>query len=104
MDVRSVRGWAGASRNASRFTFHVSRVRVLVLCGDYWHPARNAREGLGALEADGLTFDLIEDARDWSPERMGGYPVVVLTKSNNVSSQERAAWVTGEVETAFREY
>src|SRR5439155_12404077 len=79
-------------------------MRALVLCGDYWHPARNARAGLAPLEADGFAFDSIEDAHDWSPERMDEYPIVVLAKANNASSAERTPWATREVESAFRAY
>ncbi|MFL5735592.1 MAG: ThuA domain-containing protein [Chloroflexia bacterium] len=79
-------------------------VRVLVLCGDYWHPPRNAREGLAPLGADDFVFDWIEDAHEWPAERMAGYPVIVLAKSNNASSVDRTPWVTPEVESAFRDY
>jgi type 1 glutamine amidotransferase len=79
-------------------------MRVLVLCDDYWHPARTARAGLAPLEAQGFEFDWIEDARERSAERMAAYPLVVLTKSNNVSSADRTPWVTPEVESAFREH
>jgi type 1 glutamine amidotransferase len=79
-------------------------MRALVLCGDYWHPPRNAGAGLAPLQAEGFALDWVEDARDWSPERMAEYPVVVFAKSNNVSSADRTPWVTGEVELAFREY
>lgn len=79
-------------------------MKVLVLCDDYWHPARTPRAGLAPLEEGGFDFDWIENAREWSAARMSLYPVVVLTKSNNVSSADRTPWVTGEVEAAFRGY
>ena len=79
-------------------------MRTLVLCDDYWHPARTPRTGLAPLEDAGFAFDWIENAGDWSAERMAEYPVVVLTKSNNVSSSDRSPWVTDEVQAAFRDY
>ena len=79
-------------------------MRILVLCDDYWHPARTARTGLAPLEDAGFAFDWIEHARDWSAQRMAAYPVVILTKSNNVSSFDRSPWVTDEVQAAFRAY
>src|SRR3712207_2926479 len=79
-------------------------MRTLVLCDDYWHPARTPRTGLAPLENAGFAFDWIEHAGDWSAERMASYSLVVLTKSNNVSAADREPWVTEEVQAAFRDY
>lgn len=76
-------------------------MHALVLCDDIWHPARTTRVGLQPLEQAGVTLDWIENAGDWSAERMAGYPVVILAKSNNVSSADQAPWVTEEVEASF---
>ena len=79
-------------------------MRVLVLCDDYWHPARVPREGLGAMPGGEFAFDFIDDAGQWTREGMAGYPVVILTKSNNVSAANQAPWMTEAVEAAFVEY
>lgn len=79
-------------------------MKALVLCDDYWHPARIPREGLGVLAGTEFAFDWIENARDWSPEIMTNYPVVILTKSNHASSTDQTGWMTDAVQTAFAEY
>lgn len=79
-------------------------MRALVLCDDYWHPARVPRAGLGALSDCGFTFDWIENATEWSARRMTTYPVVVLTKSNNISAADQSGWVTEEVQQTFLDY
>ncbi len=80
-------------------------MRALVLCDDYWHPAAVAHEGLDRLEAEGeFSFDWIEDANGWSAERIAGYPVVVMVKSNDVSAADCTEWMTREVEQAFLDY
>jgi type 1 glutamine amidotransferase len=82
-------------------------MQVLVLCDDYWHPARTAREGLKPIEQDNMhrfKFDWIEDAADWSEERMMKYSLIILTKSNNVSSRDQTHWATPEVEAAFQRH
>ena len=79
-------------------------MQTLVLCDDFWHPARVPRAGLSALKDHVFIFDYIEDARDWSAERMAAYPLVILTKSNHVSSSDKSGWMTEEVESAFAEY
>jgi type 1 glutamine amidotransferase len=79
-------------------------MRTLVLCDDRWHPAQTPRAGLEALGDCGFEFDWIENAGEWSAERMAGYPLVILTKANNVSATDHRAWVTEEVEQAFLDY
>lgn len=49
-------------------------------------------------------FDWIENAQDWSPETMLTYPLVILTKSNNISATDQTGWMTDSVQTAFSEY
>ena len=79
-------------------------MKTLVLCNDYWHPSRNVREGLGTLTGSEFRFDWIEDAREWSQETMLKYPVVILTKSNNVSASDQTGWMTESVQAAFSDY
>ena len=77
---------------------------VLVLCDDRWHPAATPRTGLGALPDNEFAFDWIENAHDWSAERMATYPLVILTKSNNVSATDTTHWMTDAVQDAFVNY
>ena len=79
-------------------------MRTLVICDDYYHPARVPRAGLAPLEARGFTFDWIEHASEWSAERMRAYPVVIFTKMNHVSAADQQPWVTEEVQDAFVDY
>ena len=79
-------------------------MKILVLCGDHWHPPQVARQGLAALEGGEFTFDWMENARDWSPEIMGAYPLLILTKSNNISATDQTGWMTDIVQAAFLDY
>src|SRR5262245_20035066 len=79
-------------------------MRTLVICDDYYHPARLPRAGLVPLEQAGLAFDWIENPGDWSAERMAEYPVVILTKANNIPATARTPWASAEVEAGFVEY
>jgi type 1 glutamine amidotransferase len=79
-------------------------MQTLVLCDDYWHPARTPRAGLEPLKGHGFTFDWIENAADWSAQRMSQYPLTILTKSNNVSASDQAGWVTEAIQAAFAAY
>jgi type 1 glutamine amidotransferase len=79
-------------------------MRALVLCDDYWHPARTPRAGLQPCAEIGWTFDWVEDAHDWPAEQMAAYPLLVLTKSNNVSSIDQSPWMTTAIEEALQGY
>jgi uncharacterized protein len=79
-------------------------MRTLVICDDYWHPARTARAGLAPLAGNGFEFDWIEHAGEWSAERMAAYPLVILSKANNISATDQQPWVTEAVEQAFLAY
>jgi type 1 glutamine amidotransferase len=79
-------------------------MQTMVLCDDHWHPARVPRQGLASLKDGGFAFDWIENAHDWSQQRMGAYPLVVLAKSNNVSAADQTGWMTDAVQAAFAEY
>jgi type 1 glutamine amidotransferase len=79
-------------------------MRTLVLCDDFWHPARVPRSGLEAIGESGFEFDWLEDAGAWSAARMAEYPLVVLTKSNNISAANPVPWVSADVEAAFVDY
>lgn len=79
-------------------------MKTLVLGGDYWHPAQIAKQGLEIISGPEFTFDWIDDAREWSAELMMAYPLVILTKSNNVSSADQTGWMTDAVQTTFADY
>jgi len=78
-------------------------MKILVLCGDAWHPSEIPRKGLSALAEAGFTFDWIEDARDWTPEVMAAYPLIILTKSDNISATDKTSWLSDTVQAAFFE-
>jgi len=80
------------------------KMRVLVLCDDYWHPASVVKSGLAPLADDGFEFTFIEDMAEWKPDMLKGFPVVILAKSNNLSSADTAEWATEEAQRAFESY
>ena len=79
-------------------------MKVLVLCDDYWHPGSVVRDGLAPLEGASFSFDIVEDAAEWSAELMAAYPVVLFAKSDNVSAKDRSSWASETVQQAFVDY
>ena len=72
----------------------MTTMRALVLCDDTAHPATLTRNGLLGLGDCGCRFDWLEDPGQWSTARLGGYPLVILSKANNRSRTESAPWAT----------
>jgi type 1 glutamine amidotransferase len=79
-------------------------MQTLVLCDGYNHPTRVPREGLRALQNSGFSFDFLEKAAETSAERMAHYPLVILAKTNNISSTNRGSWMTDAIQAAFVDY
>lgn len=68
-------------------------MKILVLCDDYYHPAEIVRKGLSWLDKEGLELTFLEDATDFSSDILQTYPVVIFSKSNNISSENREQWM-----------
>jgi type 1 glutamine amidotransferase len=79
-------------------------LKTLILCDDVYHPAQTVRAGLAGLEQAGFQLDFIEDARDFEAKIMESYPVVISSKSNNISREDKTPWMTDRVQSAFRDY
>ncbi|MDR0293901.1 MAG: ThuA domain-containing protein [Oscillospiraceae bacterium] len=79
-------------------------MRVFLFCGDYWHPEQVPIDGVAPLREKGFDFDIITDANDFSPDILKNYPVVLLSKSGEISRTEKDSWKTQEVQQAFVDY
>jgi type 1 glutamine amidotransferase len=79
-------------------------MRVLVMCDDYWHPASVPKAGLEKLGTAGFELHWVDNTSNWSAEDIFAYPLVLLTKSNNVSSEDQTSWVNEDVERTFASY
>jgi uncharacterized protein len=80
-------------------------MKVLIFCGDLYHPAATVRTGLAPLEATGpFAFDWVENAAGWDPRQLRGYDAVLLSKSNVCSATDKAPWLVGPAESALRDF
>ena len=79
-------------------------MRILVLCDDYWHPGGTVQQGLSPLAEQGFEFEWCSNAHDWSAARMDGFPVTILSKSNNVTAADQSPWMTDDVQNALVAY
>lgn len=80
--------------------------KALVLCDDYWHPAKTPRAGLTQLAGKFAdeAFDWMEDAREWPALQINDYPLIILTKSNNFSAADKTHWMSEDVQVALLNY
>jgi len=80
-------------------------MRVLLLCDDYWHPGQIPIDGVAPLAGQGFQFDIITDAKKFTPDMLSGYPVVLMAKSDQASREDdKTKWKTGAVQQAFITY
>jgi type 1 glutamine amidotransferase len=79
-------------------------MRVLLLCDDYWHPGKVPIEGVSPLAEKGFQFDTITDANNFKPDTLSQYPVVILSKCDEVSQTDKQSWKTESVQQAFIDF
>ena len=79
-------------------------MKVLLICDDYWHPGEVPIKGVEPLSQYGFQFDIITNAGDFSIEMLKKYPVVLLSKCDEVSQTDRQSWKTEAVQKAFVDY
>ena len=79
-------------------------MQVLLICDDYWHPGQVPIDGLAPLGEKGFQFDIVTDLKDFSTDMLSKYPVVVLSKCDQKSPEDKSSWKTDEVQQAFIDY
>ncbi|MCL2265735.1 MAG: ThuA domain-containing protein [Treponema sp.] len=77
---------------------------MLLICDDYWHPGQTAVDGTAPLKESGFQFDVIFDAKDFSPDSLKQYNAVLICKMDEVSQTDKSTWKTDAVQKAFVDY
>ena len=79
-------------------------MRILMICDDYSHPGDVPAEGISLLTKAGFQFEIIVDAKKFSPDMLKNYSAVLLAKCDNTSREDRTGWKTKAVQQAFIDY
>jgi type 1 glutamine amidotransferase len=79
-------------------------MRVLLLCDDFYHPGDVPANGTVPLKDKGFDFNIVFDAKNFSAETLKNYPVVLLSKCDEVSQADKSSWKTQAVQQAFVDY
>lgn len=68
-------------------------MKVLVLCGDLWHPGEVVRMGLSPLASGGFDFTFVEDAKDiLYADMLREYPVILNCKGDQLNGANTSPW------------
>lgn len=70
-----------------------SPIRVLVLYGDYWHPAEVIRRGLESFREEDICLDFMTDAKDMlTVPMLDQYDVIMNCKCNQLNEGNQHTW------------
>jgi len=71
----------------------MSKIPVLVICDDFWHPAEVIVRGMQGMEQDEYAFDFVFDAKDMlTPAMIRRYPMIINCKCNNINAANDHEW------------
>ena len=79
-------------------------MKILVICDDHYHPGQTVKDGLAPLKDKGYQFDFVEDGLAVKPENLKDYAVVILSKCDEATPDNRVSWETAELQKAFVDY
>ncbi|WP_169088296.1 ThuA domain-containing protein [Paenibacillus sp. PL91] len=79
-------------------------MKVGVICNDCWHPGKTIVAGLEPLSKQGIEFDYIQHASEWSSKWMEQQDVIVLAKANHTSASDKTPWLTDDIQQQFQSY
>jgi uncharacterized protein len=78
--------------------------RVLVLCGDRWHPAETVRQGLAGIANTEFDFAFVGDDGQWARELRSSCQLLVVAKANHRNAADHSAWLTPENQMEMRRF
>ena len=79
-------------------------MRVLLFCDEHYHPGCVPLAGIAPIKDKGFEFDVIKNGKDFKPEMLANYPLVLMAKCDEVSPEDKSSWKTQEVQQSFVAY
>lgn len=85
-------------------------MKILVICGDLWHPAEVIRRGFSDLKNPEFEFDFINDAKDiLTCDMLKAYDLVITCKGDSLAECNTSApWfedgITAVMPSDFKQY
>ncbi|MCL1997403.1 MAG: ThuA domain-containing protein [Turicibacter sp.] len=79
-------------------------MRILLFCDEHYHPGQVVIDGMSPLKAKGYNFDIIKNGRDFQLGMLQDYEVVVMTKCDEATPEDRESWKSAEIQREFVEF
>ena len=79
-------------------------MRILVICGDYWHPAEGIKEGLGAILKTQGDVHFVSEQAEIENETLENYDLLIITKADEIAPDNYLVWKTEKIQQAIYHY
>jgi len=79
-------------------------MRVLLFCDDHYHPGEVPTKGMEPLRGKGFTIEVASDTSQFNPATIFNYNVIVMSKCDHISKENKDSWKTPEVQAAFVDF
>jgi len=79
-------------------------MNILLFCDDGYHPGNVPIEGMKPLEKKGYKITAVKDATSFDPGMIKNYDVLVMSKCDNISAENKGSWKTKEVQKSIFEF
>jgi len=79
-------------------------MRILILCGDYWHPKPGIVDGLTPLFSKNWQVDFITDADQITEATLADYDLVIITKADEIAPDNYQQWKTKTNQLALKAF
>jgi type 1 glutamine amidotransferase len=81
------------------------KIKILVICDDFYHHGETVMEGLSFLQNEcEVTYAADMTKYSFADKPISGYDVVILAKDDMASKSIKDKWLTDEIERQFADY
>ena len=76
-------------------------MKVLLFCDDHYHPGEVPTKGIEPLCKKGFAIKVVSDTHHLDPAIIHDYDVIVMSKCDHISQENKDSWKTPQVQAAF---
>lgn len=79
-------------------------MRILVICGDYWHPKASIVEGLESILKQVGDVKFISEQTEIESEDIKSYDLLIITKADELAPERYFVWKTEKIQKTIQAY